>query len=133
MTDKLDALVERLEATAETCLDGVPDATIQAFMSQASQLLTTQAAEIERLRGENRRLISCEYMESAAMALAKMEARAEAAQKEVTDLALRNAELALELLAAEKHAEMLTAALEMSGVDADEILDAMEEVSHDRL
>ena len=63
----------------------------------------------------------------------KLQAQLEAAQKQVTDLTLRNAELALELLAAEKHAEMLTAALEMSGVDADEILDAMEEVSHDRL
>jgi len=108
MTTDYDALVERLGTSPNHlgcyCQTG----------RDAAQAITTLRAELE---GANQ---TREHHETVANTLRERAealehviktvtedhkiqvARAEAAQKEVTDLALRNAELALKLLAAEK-------------------------------
>ena len=109
MTTDYDALVERL-GTSPNYLGQTGRDAAQAIADLRAELAASDAVfkeiAMELLKAKARAhavektvaTLSC----GDGAALAEEIARADAAQKEVTDLTLRNAELALKLLAAEK-------------------------------
>lgn len=119
MTKELDALVENLNASWTFPMSEPNHSVNERERAEAAQAITDLQEELAASDGAFKE-IAMELLKAKARAEAlehviktvtedhKIQvARAEAAQKEVTDLALRNAELALKLLATEKEIERL--------------------------